>query len=63
MEVEADRYEINLTHDRESATTAMEKLYEQSLGIPRPSKFYKLWYHTHPPLEERVEFYENEPFN
>ena len=63
MEVEADRYEINLTQDRESATTAMEKLYQQSLGIPRPSKFYKLWYHTHPTLEERVEFYRNEPFN
>lgn len=62
MEVEADRYEINLTHDRESAVSAMEKLYVQSLGIPRPSKFYKLWYHTHPTLEERIEFYKEEPF-
>lgn len=62
MEVEADAYEINLTHDRESAVTAMEKLYEQSLGIPRPSNIYKWWYHTHPTLEERVEFYRTHPF-
>lgn len=62
MEVEADRYEINLTLDRDSAVTAMEKLYVQSLGIPRPSKLYKLWYHTHPTLEERIEFYKEEPF-
>lgn len=61
-EIEADRYEISLTEDRESAITAMEKLYKTSLGIPRPSKLYKIWYHTHPSLEERVEFYKNEPF-
>ena len=63
MEIEADKYEITLTEDRESAVTAMEKLYKQSLGIPRPSKLYKLWYHSHPTLEERVEFYKEEPFD
>lgn len=62
MEVEADTYEISLTQDRESAITAMEKLYVQSLGIPRPSNIYKWWYHTHPPLEERVEFYKTADF-
>lgn len=59
MEIQADRYEISLTNDRESAVTAMEKLYDTSLGIPRPSNIYKLWYYTHPPLEERVDFYRN----
>lgn len=62
MEIEADRYEISLTQDRTSAVTAMEKLHDTSLGIPRPSKIYKLWYHTHPPLEERIEFYKTEEF-
>ena len=56
MEIQADRYEISLTNDRESAVTAMEKLYDTSLGISRPSNIYKLWYYTHPPLEERVDF-------
>lgn len=62
MEVEADSYEISLTEDRESAVTAMEKLYKQSLGIPRPSEIYKWWYYTHPTLEERIEFYRTQPF-
>lgn len=62
MEVEADLYEISLTEDRDSAVTAMEKLYVQNLGLPRSSNLYKLWYHSHPSLEERVEFYKNEPF-
>lgn len=62
FEIEADSYEISLTHDRQSAVTAMEKLYKQSLGLPRPSKIYKIWYHTHPPLDERVEFYKTAEF-
>lgn len=63
MEVEADKYEIILTEDRESAISAMEKLYDQSLGLPRSSKIYKIWYHTHPTLEERIEFYKTYPLD
>ncbi|MDY0236885.1 MAG: M48 family metallopeptidase [Gudongella sp.] len=62
FEKEADSYEISLTEDRESAVTAMQKLYQKSLGIPRPSQFYKIWYHSHPPLEERIDFYLNGEF-
>jgi Zn-dependent protease with chaperone function len=62
MEVQADFYEISLTKDRDSAITAMEKLYVQSLGVPRPSKIYELWYYTHPSLEDRVEFYKTADF-
>lgn len=40
----------------------MQKLYQKSLGIPRPSQFYKIWYHSHPPLEERIDFYINGEF-
>ena len=59
MEVEADGYEISLGGNRESAISAMEKLYDQSLGLPRPSTIYKIWYNTHPTLEERIDFYSN----
>jgi Zn-dependent protease with chaperone function len=38
----------------------MEKLYESSLGVPRPSGFYEFWYHTHPSLEDRIRFYMTE---
>ncbi len=62
FERQADSYEISITKDRDSAVSAMEKLYKKSLGLPRPSKFYKLWYHSHPPLEERIDFYINGEF-
>jgi Zn-dependent protease with chaperone function len=62
MEIEADRYEVSLTEDRESAVSAMEKLTQTSLGLPRPSNIYKTWYHTHPTLEERIEFYRTVEF-
>ena len=60
FEREADLYEISMTRDRGSAVTAMEKLYESSLGVPRPSGVYEFWYHTHPSLEDRIRFYMTE---
>jgi len=62
FEREADLYQISLTQDRESAVTAMTKLYEKSLGLPRSSELYKFWYSSHPPIEERIEFYRTEEF-
>ncbi len=62
FEREADLYQISLAQDRESAVTAMTKLYEKSLGLPRPSELYKFWYSSHPPIEERIEFYRTEDF-
>ena len=63
MEIEADAFEIVLTQDRESAVSAMEKLYKESLGLPRPSNIFKIWYFTHPTLEDRLEFYRNYPLD
>lgn len=59
MELVADEYEITMTEDRESAISAMEKLYDRSLGLPRQSTLYRIWYNSHPSLEERIEFYSN----
>ena len=59
MEREADAYEIYLTQNREAAISAMIKLREGNLSIPRPSRIYEIWYYTHPPVEERIEFFEN----
>lgn len=63
MERQADTYEIVLTEDRESAVRAMEKLYKENLGVPRPSNIYKIWYRSHPSLEERIDFYRNHPLD
>jgi Zn-dependent protease with chaperone function len=51
-----------LTKDRESAASALKKLSQNNLGLPRPSNLYKFWYYSHPPLEERIEFYMKEEF-
>ena len=57
MEREADLYEINLTKNKEAAISTMIKLHEESLSLPRPSKIFKIWYHSHPTAEERIEFF------
>lgn len=62
MEKQADLYEISITENRDAAISAMEKIFNQSLGIPRTSNIYKIWYNSHPDLEERVEFYKNTEF-
>lgn len=58
MEREADACEIQLTGDREAAISAMVNLSEGNLSIPRPGILYKIWYYSHPPVEERIEFFE-----
>lgn len=62
FERQADRFEISLTKDRESAVSALKKINYTNLGLPRPSKFYEFWYYSHPSLEERIEFYMTEDF-
>lgn len=57
VEREADAYEIYLTQDKEAAISTILKLYEESLGLPRPSQLFKIWYHSHPTAEERIEFF------
>ncbi|SHD75541.1 M48 family metallopeptidase [Schnuerera ultunensis] len=57
MEREADMIEIQLTKNKEAAISTMLKLYEGNLSIPRPSKLFKIWYHSHPTAEERIKFF------
>jgi len=56
IEWEADKFELELARDREAAASSMLKLHEESLSLPRPSNIYKIWYHSHPTCEERVNF-------
>lgn len=62
FERQADRFEISLTQDRLSAVSALKKLNQNNLSLPRASKFYEFWYYSHPSLEERIEFYMTEDF-
>jgi Zn-dependent protease with chaperone function len=62
MEWEADKYELDITKNKEATVSSLEKIYEESLSVPRPSNIYKIWYYSHPSLEERVKFAENYKF-
>ncbi|MFU0800295.1 MAG: M48 family metalloprotease [Xylanivirga thermophila] len=55
IERQADRFEIELAGNKEAYLSSLDKLYNKSLSLPRPSKIYKIFYCTHPPYEERVE--------
>lgn len=55
-ERQADTVEMELTEDSETFVSGLTKLYKQSLSLPRSSKLYKIWYHSHPTYEERVNF-------
>lgn len=56
MEIEADRFELELTQNREATITSTIKLHEGSLALPYPGKLFEVWYYSHPPYLERVEF-------
>lgn len=56
IEADADRFEIELTRDNQAAATAIVKLHEGSLALPRPGLVYTLWNYDHPTYQDRVDF-------
>lgn len=56
MEMEADRFELELTQDNYASASAMVKLHEQSLSLPQPGLVYMLWNYDHPTFKSRVDF-------
>lgn len=56
MEVEADRFELELTKNNFATATATVKLHQQSLTMPEPGFIYMLWTYDHPTYKSRVDF-------
>lgn len=56
MELEADRFEIELTKNNFATATSTVKLHQQSLTMPEPGKIYMLWTYSHPTYKSRVDF-------
>ena len=50
----ADRYALELTGRPAAFASAIRRLADQNLADPRPSRLVELFFHTHPPLEERL---------
>jgi STE24 endopeptidase len=51
----ADRDALDLTGRPEAFITAMKRLGQQNLAEERPSAFVRWFFHSHPPLLERIE--------
>ena len=52
----ADKFGLDLTGDKQAASSAFVALQEQNLAVPRPGRFYKIFRASHPPIGERVDF-------
>ena len=51
----ADRFALGLTEQPQAFITAMRRLGTQNLAEQRPSRLSLWFFHTHPPIEERIE--------
>jgi hypothetical protein len=56
FEHEADRFSLEITQDNHAAATTFIILQQENLGVPRPSRLYKLWRLGHPSLGDRIDF-------
>ncbi len=56
VELEADRFELELTQNNFATATATVKLHNQSLAMPEPGYIYMLWNYDHPTYKSRVDF-------
>lgn len=56
IEMEADRFELELTQNNLATATGTVKLHQQSLTMPQPGLIYMLWTYDHPTFKSRVDF-------
>jgi Zn-dependent protease with chaperone function len=61
LEHQADQYGLEVVHGivpnpSEAAVEALKILAEADLAEPSPSSFAKVWFYSHPPLDERIRF-------
>ena len=55
QEHRADQFAIRLTRDPASLVSGLRRLGAQHLAEERPSRLVELLWHTHPPLDRRLE--------
>lgn len=56
VEHPADRYALELTGKSEAFIGAMEKLGRMNLANPSPSRLVKWLFHSHPTVQERIDY-------
>jgi Zn-dependent protease with chaperone function len=57
FEHEADRFAAEITRDNHAAATAFVILQQENLAVPRPGRFYTWFRASHPPVGDRIDFF------
>jgi STE24 endopeptidase len=62
MERQADRFALEITHNKSAFISAMNKLAYINLSDPNPSPIIEFLLYDHPPVSKRIKFAENYKF-
>jgi len=57
FEHEADRFALEITHDNHAGATAFVIMQQENLAVPRPGRLYTWFRMSHPPVGERIDFF------
>ena len=57
FEHEADRFALEITRDNHAGATAFVILQQENLAVPRPGRLYTWFRLSHPPVGERIDFF------
>ena len=57
FEHEADRFALEITRDNHAGATAFVILQQENLAVPRPGRLYVWFRMSHPPVGERIDFF------
>ena len=56
-EHEADRFALEITRDNRAGATAFVIMQQENLAVPRPGRLYTWFRMSHPPVGERIDFF------
>jgi Zn-dependent protease with chaperone function len=57
FEHEADRFAAEITRDNHAGASAFAILQQENLAVPRPGRLYTWFRMSHPPVGERIDFF------
>ena len=57
FEHEADRFAVEITRDNRAGASAFAIMQQENLAVPRPGRLYTWFRMSHPPVGERIDFF------
>ncbi|HZI81663.1 MAG TPA: M48 family metallopeptidase [Vicinamibacterales bacterium] len=57
FEHEADRFALEITRGNHAGATAFAIMQQENLAVPRPGRLYTWFRASHPPIGERIDFF------